>query len=98
MVNGIEVYHSDEPELFHQLHDTGLQKADDQGKYVAERGSYEKETVEPALARRRVLRVWIAIAVLILIAAVIGGGVGGALSRRKSVLFASKTLGLRSRS
>lgn len=84
-MNGIEVYHSDQPELFHQLHDTGLQKADDQGKHIAENGHHEKETAEPALARRRGLRLWIALAAFIIIAAAIGGGVGGALSRCKSV-------------
>lgn len=89
MVNGIEVYQSDEPELFHQLHDTGLQKADDQGKHVAENG-YQGKGMVPALARRKILRLLIGLAVSMVIGAAIGDGVERATSHRKSVSFRGK--------
>jgi hypothetical protein len=86
MVNGIGVYQSDEAELFHQLHDTELRKADDQGKHVAENGDQGKKMV-PALARQKTRLLFIAVAVFIVIGAAIGGGVGRASSHRKSVVF-----------
>lgn len=89
MVDGIEVYQSDEPGLFHQLHDTELRKANDQGKHVAEKGYQGKKMVQ-ALARRKIRLLFIAVAVFIVIGAAIGGGVGRASSHRRSVSFRGK--------
>ena len=59
--------------------------------------TYQGKKMVPALARRKIRLLFIAVAVFIVIGAAIGGGVGRASSHRKSVSFRGK-LGQRSHS